>query len=192
MSLNLNLNLNLSFNYTLGVGSEFKSFIVRIPSPRGRIAFMVEGCITKNLSEKFTYIKRMNLTVDRWSTVMANTKIGVGKVFPKTLCYVAFGYGVKQSLAQGSIVQNPIGRIVPVVSKKKSLRSPVQVGIIAADDDLRLALLLFNNRGRFPKSILKCKSDLRKPALYKDILNLNKSPGCDKVRRVFELYTQMI
>lgn len=88
-------------------------FVVSVESPRGVTAFMVEGFLTKELNSSFPYIKRVDLTVDTWSTVMANSKVGTGKCFPDTLCYVSFCYGLKQSLAQGSIVQNPIGRVEP-------------------------------------------------------------------------------
>ena len=69
--------------------------------------------MTKELNSNLPYIKRVDLKVDTWSTVMVNSKVGTGKCFPDTQCYVSFCYGLKQSLAQGSIVQNPVGKVVP-------------------------------------------------------------------------------
>ena len=114
---------------------------------------------------------------------MMNFKQGIGNKYPETLCYVAFGYGLKQSLAQGSIVQNPVGRVDGIVKVRSNDTKA---------DARRLALLLFENRDMFHKSQLKYKSDLRKPEFYKDILNMKNKPRADKVAMIFDYYQEMI
>ena len=195
VSLNINLNLDPNLNLNQGVKSEFKIFVVSVESPRGVTAFMVEGFLTKELNSNFPYIKRVDLTVDTWSTVMANSKVGAGKRFPDTLCYVSFGYGLKQSLAQGSIVQNPVGRVAPDEPEAKAQRLAEKhdkAHRLRQEVDQRLALLLFNNRIFFSKSALFRKSDLRKSEFYRDILQLKCSPGNDKTTTIFALYTKLV
>ena len=176
--------------------SEFKDFIVKVDSPPGAIAFMIESVITRKLLQLFPYIKRVDLAVDEWSTVMGNFKNKIGRHFPETLCYVSFGFGLKNSLRQGTIEQNPIGPVKPVVpqqthvDKEPSVPGRV-VGKFAAESDRRIAQLLFDNRAKFPKSALKFKSDLRKPEFYKDICNLENCPRHDKVSRIFDLYQKL-
>jgi hypothetical protein len=160
-------------------------FVVSVESPRGVTAFMVERFLTKELNSNFPYIKRVDLTVDTWSTVMANSKVGVGRCFPDTLCYVSFCFGLKQSLAQGSIVQNPIGKVVPDEKQAKAKQRRQEV-------DQRLALLLFNNRDSFLESALRYKSDLRKPEFYRDILQLKSIPRNDKTTTIFALFTKLV
>ena len=131
------------------------------------------------------YIKRVDLTVDTWSTVMANSKVGTGKFLPDTLCYVSFCFGLKQSLAQGSIVQNPIGKVVPDEKQAKAKQRRQEV-------DQRLALLLFNNRDSFLESALRYKSDLRKPEFYRDIMQPKSIPRNEKTTIIFALFTKLV
>jgi hypothetical protein len=177
------------------VKSEFKMFVVSVESPRGETALMVEGFLTKELNSLFPYIKRVDLTVDPWSTVMANFKVGIGKYFPDTLCYVSFCYGLKQSLAQGSIVQNPVGLIVPdgpEVQAQKLAGKHDKAQRRRQADDQRLALLLFNNRASFSKSALKFKSDLRKPEFFRVIMQLESIPRNDKTTTIFALFKKLV
>ena len=195
LNINLNINPNLDpyLNLNQGVKSEFKMFVVSVESPRGVTAFMVEGFLTKELNSNFPYIKRLDLKVDTWSTVMANTK--VGRFFPNTLCYVSFCYGLKQSLAQGSIVQNPIGRVEPddpEVQAQRLDEKHAKAQQLRQEVDQRLALLLFNNRDSFSKSALCRKSDLRKPEFYRDIMQLKCVPRNDKTTTIFDLFTKLV
>ena len=170
-------------------------FVVSVESPRGVTAFMVERFLTKELNSNFPYIKRVDLTVDTWSTVMANSKVGTGKCFPDTLCYVSFCYGLKQSLAQGSIVQNPVGKVVPDDPEVQAQRLDVKRSKAQQrrlEVDQRLALLLFNNRDSFSKSALFRKSDLRKPEFYRDIMQLKCIPRNDKTTTIFALFTKLV
>ena len=183
LNRNRNRNLNLNLNLNLIETAEFLEFVIPVRSPRGTIAFLVEGIVTRNLNQYFPYIKRMDLAKDEWSTVMLNFKSGIGTKLPETLCYVAFGYALKQSLAQGSIVQNPVGRVDGIVKVRSNDTKA---------DARRLALLLFENRDMFHKSQLKYKSDLRKPEFYKDILNMKNKPRADKVAMIFDYYQEMI
>jgi hypothetical protein len=114
---------------------------------------------------------------------MMNFKSDVGLKFPDTLCYVAFGYALKKSLAQGSIVQNPVGKVGSI--------GKVRVNDTKADA-YRLALLLVENKDRFSNSQLKYKSDLRKTEFYKDILGMKNQPRADKVALIFDYYQDLI
>ena len=170
-------------------------FVVSVESPRGVTAFMVEGFLTKELKLNFPYIKRVDLKVDTWSTVMANSKVGTGKCFPDTLCYVSFCFGLKQSLAQGSIVQNPIGRVEPDAPEVQAQRldeKHAKAQQLRQEVDQRLALLLFNNRDSFMESALRYKSDLRKPEFYRDIMQLKCFPRNDKTTTIFALFTKLV
>ena len=158
-------------------------FVIPVRSPQGTIAWMVEGILTWNLNQTFPYIKRVNLAVDKWSTVMMNFKSGTGTKFPDTLCYVAFGFALKKSLAQGSIVQNPVGRVDGIGNVRRN---------DAKAEARRLALILFENKEKFQKSQLKYKSDLRKPEFYSDILKMKYQPRADKVTLIFDYYQEMI
>ena len=156
---------------------------------------MVEGFLTKELNSNFPYIKRLDLKVDTWSTVMANSKVGVGRFFPNTLCYVSFCYGLKQSLAQGSIVQNPVGRVEPddpEVQAQRLDEKHAKAQQLRQEVDQRLALLLFNNRDSFLESALRYKSDLRKPEFYRDIMQLKCVPRNDKTTTIFALFTKLV
>ncbi len=176
-------------NPKIGMDSEFKDFIVKVDSPPGAIAFMIETFITQKLLQLFPYIKRVDLAKEEWSTVMGNFKKNNGNQYPETLCYVSFGFGLKNSLHQGTIEQNPIGK-TPVVPQQIIVPRRV-IGRGGAESDRRIAQLLFDNRAKFPKSALKYKSDLRKPEFYKDICNLKNCPRHDKVARIFDLYQKL-
>jgi hypothetical protein len=156
---------------------------------------MVERFLTKELNSNLPYIKRVDLTVDTWSTVMANSKVGTGKFLPDTLCYVSFCFGLKQSLAQGSIVQNPIGKVVPDDPEVKAQQlgeKHAKAQQRRQEVGQRLALLLFNNRDSFLESALRYKSDLRKPEFYRDIMQLKSIPRNDKTTIIFALFTKLV
>ncbi len=157
--------------------------IIPVRSQRGIVAFEIEAVMTEILNKEFKYIKLVNLTVDTWSTVMANAKLRTGTYTPLSACYVSFGFGLKTSLLTNQIVQNPIGRI-PAGIQVPRLNN-------AAKDAARLAKILFDNRALFSDKPF-CKSDLRKPAFYSRILNLDKSPAHRKITLIYDKFAELL
>ncbi len=160
----------------------YHEYIIPVPSQRGFVAFETEAVLTEILNKEFKYIKLVNLTVDKWSTVMANFKKRIGNYTPLSACYVSFGFGLKTSLLTNEIVQNPIGRVQTGFQMQR-LND-------AAKDATRLAGILFDNRALFSDKLL-CKSDLRKPAFYSVILNLHNSPSSRKVTQIYDKFIEL-
>jgi hypothetical protein len=163
--------------------TEYHEHVIRVPSQRGFVAFEVEAVLTEILKKEFRYIKLVNLTVDKWSTVMVNYKLRTGNYTPLSACYVSFGFGLKTSLLTNQIVQNPIGRVQVQMPRLND----------AANDAARLAGILFDNRAiLFFSDKPFCKSDLRKPACYSLILNLDKCPGNYKITQIYDRFMELI
>ena len=87
--------------------------IVPVDCRSGLVSFEAEAIATEQLLKVLPHIKSVDDLTSRgsWDTVMANKMLRIGSHTPATKVFISLGFGLKDSLAAGTIKVNTHGKV---------------------------------------------------------------------------------